>query len=70
MITKNIKEQTRYFEEIEKHKYKCKCGHTVVIFPMEHKIKKLCKWCNRYVFINKEEEFKYKLKERLGKNEK
>lgn len=66
MITKNIKEQTRYFEEIAKHKYKCKnCGHTVIIFPMEHKIKKLCKWCGEYVYINGKEEFKDRMRGKL-----
>ena len=27
-------------EEISNYKYYCKCGHTVVIYPMENKVKK------------------------------
>lgn len=70
MLTNKIKEQIKLQRLVTNNTYKCKCGHSVVIYPFEHRKRKLCSWCNRYVFINKEEEFKYKLKERLGKNEK
>lgn len=45
--------------------YKCKCGHSVVIRPDETKI--LCHWCNRYVFKNQKDEFKYRLEEKRNK---
>ena len=50
-------------EELDKVKYKCKCGHRVVIpYFMD---KNICQWCHRYVFKSKEAEFKYRLKEKL-----
>ena len=44
--------------------FKCKCGHSVVIYP--DKKKKLCTWCNNYVYRDKKEEFKdnFKRKEK------
>ena len=49
--------------EKERVKYKkyCKCGHSMIFYPMEHKDKKPCSWCGHYVFINKKVEFKYRL---------
>lgn len=43
--------------------YKCNCGHSVVMRPSEFKT--LCYWCNKWVFKNKEDEFKYRLKEKM-----
>ena len=57
------KEIQKYADEIIKHKYKCKCGHSVFI-PFD-KDKALCSWCNQYCFKSKEAEFKYRMKERL-----
>lgn len=51
--------------ERTRNTYKCKCGHSVVIRPSE--IKVLCYWCNRWVFKNKEDEFKYRVKEQMKK---
>lgn len=48
---------------VETNRYKCKCGHTVVILPKETKT--FCTYCGHYVFKNKKEEFKYRIKERL-----
>lgn len=39
----------------------CDCGHSMIIFPFEHKKKKLCRYCGRYAYINKQEEFKDRL---------
>nr|DAE91238.1 MAG TPA: alpha-aminoadipate carrier protein [Caudoviricetes sp.] len=44
----------------------CRCGHSVVIYPFEKRIKKLCSWCGEYVYINEREEFKDKLMKLLG----
>lgn len=67
MITnfKTNKEIIALSKNRNKHVYKCKCGHSVVIYPMEHKTRKLCSFCGKYVYINKCEEFKAKLKEKL-----
>lgn len=41
---------------------KCKCGHSVDLIGINQKI---CSHCGNYVFKNKEEEFKYRLKENM-----
>ena len=45
--------------------FKCKCGHSIVIWPIEKK--RLCNWCNHYVYRDKKEEFEEKLKNALKK---
>lgn len=52
----------KIMEERYRFKIYCKCGHSLVIFPFEHKNKKICSYCGNYVYTNKHEEFK----ERLG----
>lgn len=56
------KEWKRMTDEYDKVKYKCECGHTVII-PY-HIDKQLCSWCHRYVFKNKQDEFRYRLNEK------
>lgn len=54
----------RMTKEYDKVKYKCsKCGHKVVI-PVWCD-KNICDWCGKYVFKDKKEEFKYRMKERM-----
>ena len=61
--TLNDKEWKHLTDEYEKVKYECKhCGHKMVI-PYK-KNKQLCSWCHNYVFINEQEEFKYRLEEK------
>ena len=60
------KEIQKYTDEIMKHKYKCKCGHSV--FIAYNKDKTLCSWCNEYCFKNKEDEFRYRMSEKLRNN--
>jgi len=48
-----------------KYKHKCKCGWFIVIYPFEKKTKKLCTHCGNYVYIDKQEEFKDKLKGKM-----
>lgn len=43
----------------------CTCGHTVFIDNSSSK--KICKHCGRFVFRDKQEEFKYRLNEALKK---
>ena len=61
-----IKEYEKMTDEYDKVKYECRCGHRVVIPKWVDK--QICKWCNNYVFKNKEDEFKYRLQEKMRKN--
>lgn len=47
------------------YRYKCRCGWETTIYPFEKVDKKLCKNCGNYVYINKEKEFKDRLKEKM-----
>lgn len=47
----------------DKVKYTCKCGRRVII--SSQKDKEICSWCGNYVFKNKKDEFKYRVKERI-----
>lgn len=57
------KEYKRMTDELDKVKYMCKCGHRNIIPKWQDKT--LCSWCNNYVFRNKKEEFKFRLKEKM-----
>ena len=50
----------KYMNEVSKHKYYCKCGHT--LFMPYGVDRKLCDWCGYYFYKDK----KYEFKERLG----
>lgn len=58
-----IEEYDRMQDEYDKVKYKCKCGHKVVIPNWVDK--QVCGWCGKYVFKDKKVEFKYRVKERI-----
>lgn len=58
-----FKEYKHMTEEYDKVKYMCKCGHRNIIPKWRDKT--LCSWCNRYVFKNKRDEFKFRLKEKI-----
>ena len=56
-------EEERLAEERRKYKHTCShCGWSNLIYPFEKKDKKICKNCGHYVYINKQAEFKDKLK--------
>ena len=57
------KEFRRMSDEYDKVKYKCECGHKVVIPTWIDK--KVCDWCGRYVFKSKKDEDLYRIKEML-----
>ena len=57
------KELIKYADKISQFKYKCKCGHSVVIPDWVDK--QLCHWCKNYVFKNKKDEDLYRIKEKL-----
>jgi len=66
----SLDEEKKLYEEKQKYRVICKCGHTNY---MTHRTnKKICSWCHNYVFKNPKDEFEYKLKqvrERRLKNE-
>lgn len=64
MTNRELKKRT---DEISKYSYRCKCGHSVVIYPFERRIKKLYSCCGEYVYINEKEEFKDRLNVRRNK---
>lgn len=65
--TLTVKEYDRMSDEYDKVKYQCKrCGHRVVI---PHNIdKQICSWCHHYVFKNDEDEFRYRMNEKMRNN--
>lgn len=59
MIMDN-KQFQRQSEEYDKVKYLCKCGHKTVIPAWVNK--QICSWCGHYVYKNKKDEFKDRLR--------
>lgn len=62
-MDKQYKDDSKMFDEYTNNTVKCTCGHSVVIRPTVEKV--ICTWCQKYVFRNKEDEFKYRIKEKL-----
>lgn len=57
-----FKKDGEYFKRVSENRFYCSnCGHTVVMMPITSK--KMCSWCGTWVFRDKKEEFKYRLKE-------
>ena len=54
------KEYSRMTEEYDKVKFRCKCGHKVIIPIWVDK--QICRWCGMYVYRNKQIEFRNKMK--------
>lgn len=59
----NKYEMDKLFKHFTDNTYKCTCGHSITLLYPEDKI--ICSYCGKYVFKNKKEEFKYRLKEML-----
>lgn len=58
---KDTKEYERRADELDKVKIRCEwCGHRVIV-PIKVK-KRLCTWCGHWVFRDKREQFKDRLK--------
>lgn len=51
----------------QKYTRTCKCGARVTICP-SHDNKKVCSNCGNLVFLNKADEFKYRLQEKMRRN--
>lgn len=64
-----LKDDEKLHREKTNFRVKCKCGHSVIMLPMEHRTRKICSYCGKWVYANKKEEFKDRLKERLRKKE-
>ena len=60
----SLNEQKKYFNELSKHKYTCKCGHVVIMLPGKDKV--LCTWCHNYVYKDKKEEFMNRMRSVLN----
>lgn len=60
---KDTKEYERRADELDKVKIICSCGHRVIV-PMYAK-KKLCDWCGYWVYRDKKEEFRDRLKQKM-----
>ena len=57
---------TKEMEElIYQNTFTCSCGHRQFI-PL-HTDKIICKWCGKWVFRDKETEFKFRMKEKMNK---
>lgn len=56
----NFKSDTKKFRMYADNTYKCKYGHSIAIPKFINK--KICTWCGNYVYKNKKEEFRDKLK--------
>lgn len=48
---------------LSKYKTTCVCGHKTIV----NKDKVVCSYCGRYVFKNKQDEFKYRLNLTMNK---
>lgn len=66
-FNKDTKIYKRKTEELDKVRYKCQCGHSVIIpYNVDRKI---CSWCKRYVVKKKLDEkrfFKDKMRQILN----
>lgn len=62
---KDTKEFERRAKEYDKVKYKCKCGHRVIIPKWLDKTP--CDWCGNYVFKTKKDEDIYRIMEKMNK---
>ena len=62
LIKKLEKDKSR-IQMYANNTYKCKCGHSVTIRPVSEKA--LCRWCGKWVFKNKQDEFKFRMKEKI-----
>ena len=61
----SMNEIARLWEEKQRYRHICKCGHTVYIANKSGIA--ICSHCRNLVFKDKETEFKYRMKENLIK---
>lgn len=61
------KEIKIYDTKISENKRKCECGHVTAITNKHKKV--ICSVCGNYIYLNKADEFRDKLKEQLKRKE-
>lgn len=61
----SLKEIQQIYDDKERFRVKCKCGHTVTI--LSPKGYQICSWCHNYAFINEQVEFEYRMKEKINR---
>ena len=59
------KDIQKLYEEKQKHRVVCKCGHTNIILNKSNMC--ICSHCRQMVFKDKKTEFEYRMKENLIK---
>lgn len=65
---RNFKKDNKMFEMYSLFTVYCPCGHSVAIPNKVDRV--LCTWCGKWVYKNKQTEFRYKLQEQLKKQKK
>ena len=60
-----ISDLSKLESERAKYKVKCKCGHSIVFYPIHPKNKLICSYCKHYVYKNEKEKFKELMKGKL-----
>lgn len=55
----SFKEDDKRFKDVSKCRYKCKCGHSVIITNKLDKA--ICSWCGNLVFKTPKAEFEYRV---------
>ena len=53
----------KFYEERDKYKRYCKCGHYAYVNPKKGVAEG--SWCHNNIFIDKKHEFEYRMKENL-----
>ena len=61
----SYKGDTRMMDMYTNNRTKCKCGHSVFIPHYDEKI--MCTWCNKWVYRDKQAEFKDKMRSELNR---
>jgi hypothetical protein len=60
----SLEKQKKFYNELANYKYKCRCGHVVLM--LRGTDKKLCSWCHHYIYKDKRDEFKDRLRSILN----
>lgn len=60
----SYKQDTKRFNDLDKHKVRCKCSHTFILNKAD---RALCSYCGNWVYRTPEIEFKYKILEKIKK---
>ena len=61
----SLNEIAQLYEEKQKYRHICKCGHTVYIANKDGRAE--CNYCHRLVFKDAKTEFEYRMRQNLIK---